>query len=389
MAHNSSSPDGKLRRSHRWVWQLAVRLMKPVWARKYQYEYDPVTLDGPYLLIANHGANSDPITVGLANPARPPAFVGSEHLDRLGPVTRLLRWAFALIPRSKASSGMQTVKRILRVLQQGQPVVLFAEGECTWDGVSADIFPATGKLAKLARVPLVTYRLEGNYLTRPRWAKKPRKGPLRGRLVHIYTPEELAGMDAEAVNAAINRDLYWDAPSSAEQSGAVYRGKAPAAGLERALFLCPACGGLGCLKTKGDEILCTACGKRARLNAHGTFDSGPYPTVRAWDLWQKRAFGRLVRAGRQAGLFPCRGTWTELPDGRPRRAEFSLDLKEQAIRIGETALPFAAISDAAMVKTNRLLLTADGKYYEIRADRAILRPYLLAIQPSQTKAEVS
>ena len=219
-------------RSRARFWRLLTRLTGRVWARKYRYTFDRIEVEGPYLLIANHACNSDPILVGTANPDQPLAFVGSEHLERLGFLTRLLNRCFTLIPRSKASSGLQSAKQILKVLKQGQPVLLFAEGDCTWDGVSGKIFPATGKLAKLARVPLVTFRLEGNYLMKPRWARKRRKGPVRGRVVRVYSPEELGTMSPEAVNEAVDRDLYTDAPETARQSGAVYRSRARAEGLE-------------------------------------------------------------------------------------------------------------------------------------------------------------
>ena len=384
---NTDLEGGKARQRQARFWKRLVRFTGPFWARKFRYTCDPIDLEGPYLLIANHASNADPILVGAANPRQALAVVGSEHLERLGWISRLLTRFFRLIPRSKASSGLQSAKQILQVLKQGQPVLLFAEGDCTWDGVSKAIFPATGKLAKLARVPLVTYRLEGNYMRKPRWARKARKGPVRGRLVRVYSPDDLAAMRPEEIDAAIDRDLCFDGPEAARQTGTAYRSRALAEGLEQALCLCPACGGIGTLQTKGSEIFCPVCGLRARLSETGGFSSGPFPTVREWDLWQTSAMERLVREENRSGLFPGRGKLTELPGGTPRSVEFSLDLQEKAIVVDGKPLYFSGISDAAMVKTNRLLFTSDGQYCEILAKKALLRPYLTAVSIYQKETE--
>ena len=85
-----------------------------------------------------------------------------------------------------------------------------------------------------------------------------------------------------------------------------------------------------------------------------------------------------VIAGEEA-LFAAKGTFTKLPDGTPLDAEFCLDLKKKEIHVAGEVFAFADISDIAMVKTNRLLFTADGGYYEIFSDSAVLRPYLMAV----------
>ena len=54
-----------------------------------------------------------------------------------------------------------------------------------------DVVFVSGKLAKSAGVRVVTYRIEGGYLTQPRWSTGTRRGKLFGRLIHVYEPAEL------------------------------------------------------------------------------------------------------------------------------------------------------------------------------------------------------
>lgn len=374
-----------LKRVRARAWRFAHLVVPPVIRHRYHFTWEPVCLDGPFLLISNHAMNLDTVLIGHVVKNQPLSYVGSSHLMRLGLVTKLLTRYASLIPRSKASSSAGAVRAILTSLRQGSPVVLFAEGDCTWDGVSAKVFPATGNLAKAVRVPLVTYRLEGNYLSKPRWAKKPRRGRITGRIAHIYTPEQLDEMSAEEVTEAINRDIYvnvWD-----ENGSVPFRSRKPAVGLERALFLCPACGEAGGLRTEGDTILCEKCGMRAGLDGNCRFREGRFSNIHEWDVWQRREMAKRVREGRGSGLFPGEGILTALDTGKSRKTRFSLELEKHAIQTDGQAFPFSGISDIAMVKTNRLLFSAPDGYYEIRSEKGILRPYLLAVQNDGKETE--
>ena len=230
---NTAAGTDPVTTAQRRAWRLTYITAKPVMAHKYNFTCDQIGINGPFLLVSNHACNADPILIGLSSKDMPLTYVASEHLERMGVVTKLLTRYYSIIPRKKASSAADTVKSVLRALKRGAPVVLFAEGECTWDGVSAPVFPATGKLAKVSRVPLVTYRLEGNYLSVPRWADSSRRGRIRGRVVHRYSPEELAKMSPDAITAAINRDIYEDAWETQRRDNVILASRKRAEGLEK------------------------------------------------------------------------------------------------------------------------------------------------------------
>ena len=118
------------------------------------------------------------------------------------------------------------------------------EGEQTWNGIPMDIKPGNGKLAKKSGAALITFRIEGSYLLRPRWAKNLRRGRVHGKVVNVYTPEMLADMSAEEVDEAIARDLYFDIWKWQKEQNTANRyipvKGGLAEGLEKALGSCPA-----------------------------------------------------------------------------------------------------------------------------------------------------
>ena len=78
-------------------------VLKPFLRRKFGYRYDDLSkIEGPYLLLANHNTEFDPMFVGLAT-KKQLFFVASEHIMRKGFGTWFLtRYFHPIIHRPKA-----------------------------------------------------------------------------------------------------------------------------------------------------------------------------------------------------------------------------------------------------------------------------------------------
>ena len=372
---------------HQKVWKLLYALNHRWICRKFRLEHEDLHMDGPVLLISNHVTNWDPLLVAMSLRDKQMYYVASEHIFRLGLITRILNWLFAPIPRRKASSGADTAWACIRHLRAGRSICLFAEGECCWDGRSASVVPATGKLAKLSKATLVTYRLEGGYLTFPRWARKIRRGRMYGHPVNIYSPDQLKAMDPEEIEAAINRDIYEDAIVRQSEAPVKFRSSAPADGLERGLYLCPECGRIGTLGTKGDRIFCD-CGFSVRYTAEGSFSpAAPFAGFAEWDTYQRRRLRHLdfplpAQPESEEGelLFSDDGlTLSQISDSHGEQSLGRGELRQFTDRLECAGHSFSTdgTSHMAMVKADRLLFTFDEKYYQIRAKGSVnLRKYL-------------
>ncbi|MCR5828609.1 MAG: 1-acyl-sn-glycerol-3-phosphate acyltransferase [Bacteroidales bacterium] len=239
-----------------------------------------------FLVVCNHTQNLDPalVVLGLNRHMR---FVANSTLGK-GFGGRLFVFFFGLILREKGAKGDVVIKQIEDNLRAGASVGLFPEGNRSWDGVSEFISRRTARMARESGAALVTYRITGGYLLKPRWAVTKRKGPVRGELVHELSPEQLASMTEEEVYKVMCDDLYVDAYKEQELHGDVYRGERLAEGMQYAAYLCPCCHRFGTIETSGNDISCS-CGLKATYNQYGRIVGPklPFDTMRDWNRFQK------------------------------------------------------------------------------------------------------
>lgn len=191
----------------------------------FRYSFDPVLLDGPYLLISNHVSAFDSVLVSITTKGKPIYIVSSVQVLR-GLLGRFLNWFAAPIPRRKGSAAFGTIRECLRRLKDGHPICIFAEGEMTWDGRAIPVIGGTASLVQAAKVPLVTFRLEGLYFSRPRWGRGIRRGRVQGRVTGVYSPEELANMSKDDILRLINRGIGENAYERQAGGNAALQGQA-------------------------------------------------------------------------------------------------------------------------------------------------------------------
>ena len=365
---------------HKIIWRLLYPLVQFWLCPKFSLRHENFALDGPCLIIPNHVCAWDPLLVAMSLRRKQVYFVASEHLFRLGFVSRLLGWLVAPIPRRKAASGADTVKACLKHLRAGRSVCLFAEGEQCWDGRTGPIFPATGKLAKRSGASLVTFKLEGGYLSIPRWGKGVRRGRMRVGPVKVYPPERLAEMTPEEINAAIASDISEDAWARQDAEPVRFRGKRRAEGIEKALFLCPGCGKLGTLRTEDDRVFC-ACGMETRYTETGFFDPpSPHRSIADWDDWQHDALRRGEFAHDGELLFsdaPVRLSAIAADHGEEELGSGTLEQYGDRLVCAGRSFALGEIGSMAVVQAHLLLFSHQGQYWQVRSDHgANLRKYL-------------
>ena len=283
-------------RRHRTFYHGVLPLIRTFSKWKFNYEYDSLKDEtDAYLLLANHNLELDPLLIGTAA-GRHIYFVASEHLLRKGAATKLLMHFVNPIIHMKGRQGAKTVKQMLRTLQEGQSVCIFPEGNRSFNGVTMDMQSSIARVAKKAKVKLITYRVEGGYFTQPRWSTNLRRGKIRGRLVNIYTPDQLSEMSDEQISEAIIKDLHEDAYETQKKERIAFKGKDLALGLESTIFACPECGKIGTLHSQKDRFFCD-CGFSAVYDVFGDLKTpnGETYTVTQLDLMQKNALEKAVQ----------------------------------------------------------------------------------------------
>ena len=267
---------------------------------KFGYKYKKIKteeLPETYIVLANHLTDFDPIFVGVSF-EKQMYFVASEHISRWGFVSKLINHIFAPITRYKGTTAASTVMEMIRKVREGKCVCMFAEGARSWDGVTAYIQPATGKVIKSAKCALVTYRIEGGYFVSPNWSEGgTRRGTINGHLVNVYTKEQIASMSVEEINKVIATDLHEDAYERQLATPMKYKGKQTAVKLENLLFICPKCGAIDSMHSKKDTVSCDKCDLTFTYNEYAMLDGISQKTVKDLYAWQKEQIIQAAASG--------------------------------------------------------------------------------------------
>lgn len=375
MENNAKKREAQLNKFWRFLYCLLFGFL----AKRFNFEPEICREEGSCIVISNHVTTWDPLLVAMSFPEKHLHFVASEHIFRHGILSKLLCYILDPIPRRKATTGTDTVMGSLRRIRNGGSVAIFAEGDASWNGLTDKVFTATGKMVRASGAKLITYRLEGGYLSLPRWSKQLRRGKMAGHVVGVYSAAELKAMKPEEINDIINRDIYEDAWKRQAEEQIPYKGRKLAKGIESGLFLCPKCGNIDTMKGVGNRIVCS-CGMKVSYTELGTFDPPePFENFYQWDIWQMERLRngkfrhdevfysdkdltlRHIESDHKERVL-CRGTLTQYKD--------SIDIDGRRFMLSE-------IDNMAMVKDNILLFSVDKDYYEIRADEVCcLRKYL-------------
>lgn len=247
----------------------------------------------PYFVLSNHNGALDPFMIAQSF-RQPIYFVASDHIFRLGWVSRLITWLVAPIPIVKSQIDIRAIRQILSIQKEGGSVCLFPSGNRSFTGPEMPIPAATGKLVKQLKGTVLLYRFEGGYLTSPRWARSHRRGRMSGRVVRELSVAEIASMTVDEINRLLVTTLDAD-PYLEPAVDRIFHGKRLAEHLERVLFVCPRCLRLNTLRSQDDQLFCD-CGLAVRYLPNGTFSPvnvesqnivEKMPHVKAFDQFQK------------------------------------------------------------------------------------------------------
>ena len=359
-------------------WTLFFTIIRPFAWMIIGYRYPrEKRIKGPAIIMANHTLDIDIGLLGLGY-AQAMRVVASEHVFRKGILSVLIRLIFAPIVRIKGKTEILTVRKILNATKKGGRVCIFPEGNRSYNGLTGEITQATASLVKMAKCSLITYRIEGGYFRHPRWARKGRRGPVSGREVGRYSPEQLKAMSTDEVLALIRSDLHVDAYARQAQNPEKYTGKRLAESIETALYLCPQCGRTGTLQSKNDRVTCS-CGLSLRYTEMGMLestgeDAARFSTVTAWDDWQQDQTADLVAKARDGSITEddMLSLYRIQPCKREELIETgTLSISKSGLTCGAFLFPLDEISDLAIIDINTLVFeTENDGYFEIRSKSA-------------------
>lgn len=259
-----------------------------------------------FILISNHTDALDPGILICALKNKYVRFVASDHVTRGGLLGWIIKNFTGVIVKRRNNPSEVLINDILDTVKAGVPVGIFAEGSTSFNGETGYISPNTGKMVKDSGVALITFRLVGGYLRSSRWTQQNKVGPVFGKVVNEYSPEELAKMSVDEVNEIIRRDTYVNAFEEQRKNPHEYTGENLAEHLERIVFVCPKCKSIGHLHSKGDNLKCDECGYNVNYGTDAFFHSDEneviFDNVLEWDKWQKNIWKEKVISAKDGEL---------------------------------------------------------------------------------------
>ena len=278
---------------HRVVRNVAYAIIYPYSKVKYRITIEKFKeqKNTPYLILLNHQTPFDQFFVGMAFKG-PIYYLATEDIFSKGFLSAIIRYLVAPIPIKKQTSDVKAVKQCIRVAREGGTICIAPEGNRTYSGRTEYMNDSIASLAKMLKLPIALYRVEGGYGAEPRWSDVVRRGKMRGFVSQVIEPHEYKDMSNEQLFQIIEKGLYVD-EAVADQE---FYHKKRAEYLERAMYVCPFCG-LSKYESKNEFCECKNCGAMIEYTPtkqiKGVNCDFPFKFVADWYDYQKDFINKL------------------------------------------------------------------------------------------------
>ena len=158
---------------------------------------------GPVLVLSNHQSHLDPVLIGVASP-RQLRFLARQTLF-FWPLGCLIE-SLGAIPIDR-DAGVAGLRATLRVLRDGQALVLFPEGTRTADGRLQPLQAGFLPVSRRSGATLLPVGIAGAFDALPRGRKIPRFVPIAVKFGQLLPPDELENLSNEQLRAVVSDRL--------------------------------------------------------------------------------------------------------------------------------------------------------------------------------------
>lgn len=188
------------------LYKSAQRIVRTLWPLVGKLDVEgmehlPAT--GPFLLVANHQSILDPILIQAI--CDRPIHTMAKSTQFASPLFAWLMPRLLSFPVRRFQTDPQAVRIVLRLLERGEPVGIYVEGERSWDGVLQPPRLGAIRLILKAGVPVVPCAIAGTYEAWPRWDRALRRADVTitfGTPIHFpkldHKPDREAALDSTA-----------------------------------------------------------------------------------------------------------------------------------------------------------------------------------------------
>ena len=231
---------------------------------------------GKCVIIANHQSVIDILPAYTAVPAKT-HFVVSKAMMQTLPIAPIMEMCGA-IEKNQFQTSVFDMRRMKAVLDHDEPLMLYPAGLMTESGASTPIPLATAKVLKWFNADVYVARVNGTYLTNPKWAKVKRKGKITIEIYKLASQEDFAALTDEEAADLVTEHLSFDAYRHNDEEKVYYKNGDNVEGLEHVLYVCPNCKQEFSIWVRGkNKLVCEDCGYTVKSDNYGILsrvDSG-------------------------------------------------------------------------------------------------------------------
>lgn len=241
---------------------------------------------GPFFITGNHVTAYDSIiALAYLKPLVKWVAADTNYDNKL---KSFLMKIARVIPIEKRNSDLRTIKHLISEVKAGNSVGIYPEGGRNWTGETEELIMSTAKLIKLLGIRVYVQKLEGAYMTSPRWGKTLRKGVTNVTIYKMLSDEEVLRMSADEIGSALISHLYHNDYEHQRKANVLLEGKDHAEYIERLIYVCPICHEFHSFKSQNDDFKCTSCQAIGHVNHYGFIEGDfPYDNLVDWYHFEK------------------------------------------------------------------------------------------------------
>ncbi len=286
--------DGLPKLPYRIMWYFGAFVARCLFNRKLNVSFENWQLfddlEPPFLVVGNHVTNFDPVIIA-SNQKHIVHWVAGDAVFR-HPVMRWIFTRIQVIPKTKGTSDLETVRAMHKKIREGAVVGVYPEGQTNWDGLSQKVVPSTPKLLKLFKVPVVSVLNKGGYLTKPRWAWSLRRRQMVFEAKMILDSDEANKLSVEEIAERLQQGINHDDFHYQQETMLPLETDKPAETIELFTYVCPRCETIDALMSERANVKCTHCGWSFTVDKYGRFpeksEDYPFDSLSDWNAWQKK-----------------------------------------------------------------------------------------------------
>ncbi len=299
--YNFSRPPKRANLFLMWI----ARMIAHSQLKGFNLKIDKVNMEGlkpPYLLLGSHASEMDFCV--MYNAILPYKRANNVvAIDAIRDHGDWLMRSLGCICKRKFIRDLPLVRNIKHCLKKyGDIVCMYPEARYSLDGCRSYIPPAVGKLAKLLAIPVVTLKMDGNFIIGPQWNKTRQVLPLHAEIKQIVTAEEVTELTAAEINDRILKNLEHDDFAYQRDNNILNKYPKRAEGLHNLLYRCPHCNTEFETYSEGTKLWCAKCGKEWNMEENGQLTAVEGETyfshIPDWFNWQRKLVREEVRSGK-------------------------------------------------------------------------------------------